>query len=126
MSWQSYVDTNLVGTGSIAEAAIHGHNGAVWATSKGFTVNSAEFDTIIKAFNDPTNIQANGLHVNGVKYFTLRADDRSIYGKEGANGIVIVKTKQAAIIGRYVEGTQPGTANKIVESLADYLINQNY
>ncbi|CAG8441518.1 13519_t:CDS:2 [Ambispora gerdemannii] len=126
MSWQSYVDKNLVGTGSISQAAIHGHNSALWATSPGFTVSSAEFDVVFKAFNDPKHIQANGLHVDGKKYFTLRADDRSIYGKEGANGIVIVKTKQAVIFGRYVEGTQPGTANKIVEALGDYLINLNY
>ena len=38
MSWQAYVDTNLVGTGKIVNAAIIGHDGNTWATSKGFAV----------------------------------------------------------------------------------------
>jgi profilin len=38
MSWQAYVDTNLVGTGKLTLAAIHGHDGNVWATSKGLAV----------------------------------------------------------------------------------------
>ena len=56
----------------------------------------------------------------------LRADDRSIYGKQGANGVVCVKTKQAVLIGAYQEGIQPGEATKVVEQLADYLISVNY
>jgi profilin len=43
MSWQAYVDTNLVGTGKVSKAAIHGHNGALWATSKGFNVYIYQF-----------------------------------------------------------------------------------
>lgn len=38
MSWQTYVDSNLVGTGKLNQAAIHGHNGGLWATSAGFSV----------------------------------------------------------------------------------------
>lgn len=39
MSWQAYVDTNLLGTKKITKAAIHGLDGNVWATSKGFSVS---------------------------------------------------------------------------------------
>lgn len=39
MSWQSYVDTNLVGTGNVTSAAIVGLKGGVWAASTGFTVS---------------------------------------------------------------------------------------
>lgn len=38
MSWQAYVDTNLVGTKKILKAAIYGHDGSLWATSQGFNV----------------------------------------------------------------------------------------
>jgi hypothetical protein len=38
MSWQQYVDSNLVGTKKVTKAAIHGLDGSVWATSKGFNV----------------------------------------------------------------------------------------
>lgn len=39
MSWQAYVDTNLLGTGKISEAALIGHDGNVWAKSAGIDVN---------------------------------------------------------------------------------------
>lgn len=40
MSWQAYVDTNLVGTGSVSQAGIYGINGGgQWAASPGFTVS---------------------------------------------------------------------------------------
>lgn len=38
MSWQSYVDTNLLGTGNVSQAAIYGLNGGEWAKSAGFQV----------------------------------------------------------------------------------------
>lgn len=38
MSWQAYVDNNLIGTGNVSQAAIYGHAGGVWATSAGFQV----------------------------------------------------------------------------------------
>jgi profilin len=39
---------------------------------------------------------------------------------------VIVKTKQALLIGHYPEGVQPGQAAITVEKLADYLIGVGY
>jgi len=37
-SFTAYVDTNLVGSGKIAKAAILGQAGGVWASSAGYTV----------------------------------------------------------------------------------------
>lgn len=42
MSWQGYVDTNLVGTGKVSNAAIIGLKGGVWATSPGFNVRCVD------------------------------------------------------------------------------------
>lgn len=39
MSWQSYVDSNLLGTGSVQKAAIFGLDGSQWAISSGFAVS---------------------------------------------------------------------------------------
>ena len=36
MSWQAYVDSNLVGTKFVTQAAIFGHDGGKWAASAGF------------------------------------------------------------------------------------------
>lgn len=38
MSWQDYVDNQLLGTKCIAKAAIAGHDGGIWAKSNGFEV----------------------------------------------------------------------------------------
>ncbi|KAJ3318138.1 profilin, required for normal timing of actin polymerization in response to thermal stress [Blyttiomyces sp. JEL0837] len=105
MSWQTYVDSNLVGSQKIAPN---------------------EIQSLVNAYKDASGIRASGLHVAGVKYFTLRADDRSIYGKQGSGGICCVKTKQAVLIGVYADPIQPGEATKVVEALADYLISVNY
>ncbi|KAJ1566906.1 profilin, required for normal timing of actin polymerization in response to thermal stress, partial [Cladochytrium tenue] len=126
MSWQAYVDNNLVGTQKIQKAAIFGLDGTQWAASAGFSVAPQEITALVAAFTDASGIRASGLHISGVKYFTLRADDRSIYGKQGAGGAVCVKTKQAVLVAVYGEPTQPGEATKIVEALADYLISVNY
>ena len=36
MSWQSYVDDQLLATGNVAQAAICGHDGNIWAQSTGY------------------------------------------------------------------------------------------
>ncbi|EPZ31778.1 Profilin conserved site domain-containing protein [Rozella allomycis CSF55] len=126
MSWQAYVDSQLLATKKVTKAAIHGHDGNVWATSAGFSVNNTEMATLIAAFKDPSGIRANGLRIGSVKYIALRADDRSIYGKSGSSGVVCVKTKQTILIGTYDDPIQPGEATKVVENLADFLINSAY
>ncbi|CAO3663572.1 unnamed protein product [Umbelopsis vinacea] len=126
MSWQAYVDNNLIGSGQITQAGIYGLQGGQWAASSGFSVTPAELQTIQQGFGDAAVLQANGVRVNGIKYMFLRSDDRSIYGKKGNDGVVIVKTTQAILIGVYDDKVTPGNATKVVEGLADYLISVNY
>lgn len=57
----------MVGTKKIVKAAIHGHDGNVWATSAGFSVAAPEIQALITAFKDASGVRANGLRVNGVK-----------------------------------------------------------
>jgi len=130
MSWQEYVDNGLVGTGNLDKAAIFNSEGdSVWATSAGFVVSPAEIKEIVGAYKDKADVkqvQSSGLHIAGEKYVVLRADDRSIYGKKGREGVVIVKTMQALIVSHYPESVQPGAAANVVEKLADYLIGVGY
>jgi len=125
MSWQGYID-QLTGSGNIAQAAIVGHDGSSWATSAGFSVSAGEGAGIANNFKNPSAAQSTGITAAGVKYLTIKADDRSIYGKKGNAGIITVKTGQAILIGVYKEGTQPGAAANTVEKLADYLIENGY
>lgn len=93
MSWQGYVDNQLLGTKSITQAAILGRKGGVWASSAGFNITPQEQTALIGGFDDPSPLQAGGLHIAGKKYFTLQANDRSIYGKAGVSGAAVASTK---------------------------------
>merc|ERR1712146_284722 len=60
MSWQAYVDQQLVGTGSCTSGAILGHDGSTWATSAGFAVSAAEGQKLASQFANPGSAQADG------------------------------------------------------------------
>ncbi|KAF9287599.1 profilin, required for normal timing of actin polymerization in response to thermal stress [Mortierella alpina] len=81
MSWQAYVDSNLLGTGKVEKAAIFGLDGSLWATSAGFNVAGAEVQKLIAAFEDTSDIAPNGLYLEGKKYFYLRSGENSIYAR---------------------------------------------
>ncbi|KAI0674222.1 profilin [Trametes maxima] len=126
MSWQAYVDSNLVGSGKISKAAIIGLAGGVWASSSGYTLSADEQKAIISSFNNADEARAHGIRLAGQKFLTLRADERSIYGKKAADGAILVKTKQAVLVAEYTAPVQAPEATPVVESLADYLIGVGY
>ncbi|KAL8657807.1 MAG: hypothetical protein Q9226_001536 [Calogaya cf. arnoldii] len=130
MSWQAYVDQSLVGTGNIDKAAIFNSEGnSVWASSSGFTVSPTEMQAVVASFADKQDVkkvQTEGFHIATEKFFTIKSDDRSLYGKKGKEGVVIVKTKQAILVAHYPESVQPGSAATTVEQLGDYLIKVGY
>ncbi|KAI8326400.1 Profilin/allergen [Martensiomyces pterosporus] len=120
-SWQPYVDNNLVGSGKISQAAIYGLDGGVWATSQGFPLTSEDFQKIKAGFDDSSSLLAGGIYIAGKKYMAVQVDSDHIHGKKGGDGVLCYKTGQTVIIGLYVEGTQPGDANKVIGSVSDYL-----
>ncbi|CAI2024260.1 hypothetical protein SEUBUCD646_0H01680 [Saccharomyces eubayanus] len=85
-----------------------------------------EIGEIVQGFDNPAGLQSNGLHIQGQKFMLLRADDRSIYGRHDAEGVICVRTKQTVLIAHYPPTVQAGEATKIVEQLADYLIGVQY
>ncbi|CCD23819.1 profilin NDAI_0C01580 [Naumovozyma dairenensis CBS 421] len=126
MSWQAYTD-NLLATGKVDKAVIYSRAGdSVWATSGGFQLQANEISEICQGFDNPAGLQSNGLHIQGQKFMLLRADDRSIYGRHDAEGVVCVRTKQTVLVAHYPPTVQAGEATKIVEQLADYLISVQY
>ena len=67
MSWQQYVDEQLIMTKVVKEAVIAGHDGNIWAASKDFTVTAEEMKKIAENFHNKEVMAMNGLVVAGTK-----------------------------------------------------------
>ena len=147
MSWQDYVDTQLVATGQVSQAALLGVSDAgVWASTPDFmprgydaTVTAedgSESTVTVNEASDIVNFMATGtkptagLRINGDKYMVLRTlpDPMTVYGKKPKGGICITKTAQCIIVGVYDEdaGQTSGGCNLAVENLGDYLRNAGF
>ncbi|KAF9194898.1 rRNA-processing protein las1 [Haplosporangium sp. Z 767] len=126
MSWQAYVDDNLVGTGKVAKAAIYGLDGALWAASADFKAEASEIQKLAAAFEDTNDIAVNGFYLEGKKYVYLRSGEKSIYARLGTAGVTCVKTKQAILVGYYSDNMQAGENTVVVEALGDYLRDSGY
>ena len=126
MSWQSYVDEQLLATKMVSEAAICGHDGNIWATSAGFGVTAAELKHLATNFGNMNVLPMSGLNVNGTKYMFLSANDRVMRGKKGTSGIHIMKTVQAIIVSVYNEPILAEQCANTTEKLGDYLIGVGY
>lgn len=126
MSWQAYVD-NLIQSQKIDKAVLASRAGdSIWAQSAGFAPSSAELLAIAKGFDDPSELQTNGLRVQDKKYFVVKAEERSIYGKIEQDGLICVRTNQTILIAHYSNPVTAGEAIKVAEAMADYLISVNY
>ncbi|KAF2070068.1 hypothetical protein CYY_008614 [Polysphondylium violaceum] len=123
--WQQYVDEQLVGTGHVEDACILGIDGITWASSNGMDLKVGEGQALAALFETPTNAFAQGITIGGVNYMGLKADERSIHGKDGAKGIVSVKTTGCIIVGRYNENQEPFNPSHIYEKLADYIVEND-
>lgn len=124
---QAYIDTSLVGAGTIDRAAIFSVNGKDnWAHSSDFKISPAEMTDIVKSFSDSNTAYANGIHVNGDKYTVIKSDADSLWTKKGKEGLIVTKTKQALILGHHPETVLTQQAVGTVEALGDYLKGVGY
>jgi profilin len=57
---------------------------------------------------------------------SIIANLADIFGIQGREGVVIVKTKMAILIAHYKDGMIAGNTATTVEQLADYLIKTGY
>ena len=89
-------------------------------------ISPEEVTALATAFKDTAYVQANGFTVGGDKFFAIRADDRSIYGKLGEDGVVCVRTNQTILIAHYSKPVTAGEAIKVTEAMADYLVSVNF
>lgn len=91
MSWQDYVDNQLLASRCVSKAAIAGHDGGVWAKSEGFEVRSSFIFKIFfvqKSFNLLKNKKKNALSMK-IYFFSLKMENNFLSvtmtnGREGS------------------------------------------
>jgi len=130
MSWQSYIDEHLLGTGNVTHAVITGHDGNIWATSKDFNITPEECKIGAGKFNDEDSLQSSGITIGGIKYlFTSSVMDQTlkvIRCRKESNGVIAIKTSQTCIFTVYCEPQQAGQASHVTCKLGDYLIENGF
>lgn len=126
MSWQDYVDNQLLASQCVSKAAIAGHDGGIWAKSEGFEVSKEELAKIVQGFDKTELLTSGGVTLASQRYIYLSGTDRVIRAKLGKMGVHCMKTQQAVIVSIYEEPVQPQQAASIVEKLGDYLITCGY
>ncbi|KAL3481438.1 profilin [Aspergillus californicus] len=121
--WQGYVDSSLMGSGQFNKAAIISYDfSGVEASSAGFSISPQEIQGIGSAFGNSDYVMQNGFTIGGEKFLAIKADERSVYGKKGKEGAVIVRTPSCILVGQHGENVQTTNAAAAIEGVADYLI----
>ncbi|KAG8770627.1 profilin, required for normal timing of actin polymerization in response to thermal stress [Serendipita sp. 405] len=116
-AWKAFLDYKLSEEkvrGNFTGMAIIGagvpgqeiQRGAVWACSPGFRVVGHEGVAIPDLIGNTELAQTKGITLNGRKYFFVGSDDRSISGKAGPDGCVVVKAHHAIVVAVYKLPTQ--------------------
>ncbi|XP_055372081.1 profilin [Condylostylus longicornis] len=126
MSWQDYVDNQLMASNCVTKAAIAGHDGNIWAQSKGFEVTKDEIARLVQGFENQDLLPSSGVTLAGQRYIYLSGTDRVVRAKLGKSGVHCMKTHQAVIVSIYEDPVQPQQAASVVEKLGDYLIGCGY
>ncbi|GAB6028207.1 hypothetical protein CHUAL_002404 [Chamberlinius hualienensis] len=126
MSWQEYIDKQLMASGVVKHAAIAGHDGAIWAKSEQFNTSDDDLLNVSKGFGDKGLLQTSGLTIGGERYIYLSGDDKIIRAKKGKIGVHCMKTKQAIVVALYEDPVQPQQCATVVEKLGEYLENCGY
>ena len=145
MSWQDYVDQQLIATGKVEEGFIVGKDdGSVWACTPEFmprmypakiaqedgtdmeqTVNEAS--NLVAIMRNPSEYRSatggQGLRINGEKYMVLRDLEDTLYAGKTSGGACLVVTNQCIICGTWnkEKGMGSGNCNVAVEALGDWL-----
>jgi len=126
MSWQAYVDDQLMSTKMVTHAVICGHDGNIWAQSAGFTVTPEELKGLIAKFGNTDQMAQSGINVAGTKYMYLSSTDKVIRAKKGTSGVHVIKTTQTYIVCVYKEPIVPEQAASVTEKLGEYLIQVGF
>lgn len=123
MSWQHYVDIDLIRTGSVTQAGIYDLQGNPWAYSQNppFAAQKAEVAAVSRHFSAPAGLAATGVVIAGVRYLYIRgtANDM-IYVKNGNTGVYFFRCNTCIIVGYHDGSILPGDTMDAVTKLGDF------
>ena len=126
MSWQEYVDVNLLGTGNVTAAGIYDLKGNPWAYSAGFAAQVEEVAAVSDHFATPPDLAATGVTIAGVKYMFVRGyENEDIYVKRGNTGVCFRRCKTCIIVGYHDDTIPAGACAQAVGKLAEYLADEH-
>ncbi len=118
-----YIDNTLMSSGIITKASIVGiAKNKEWAASKDFEVTHEEAVQILNGFVDPTDIRANGIHLDEKDYVCIRSDSDLLIGRIAGGGCIIGKCKKVMIVALFDDPFQTNCCN-LVCKVATYLKN---
>lgn len=130
MSWQSYVDDQICAQVQAKIAIIASfQDGSIWAkkVDQDKNVTQQELQVIANTMRtNPSIFQEQGIYLSGEKYFCLQADNKIIRGRKGSSALSIVATQSCLLVVATIDGFAPGKLNQVIETLADYLVQNNY
>jgi len=127
MSWQNYVDDQLLSTKMVVHAGIFSNtDGSCWAASSNFSATQQEISSILTKFGDVSMLAQSGVTIAGTKYMYLSSTDKVIRAKKGTSGVHIFKTKQALIVSVYEDPVVPEQCATVTEKLGEYLISVQF
>ncbi|KAF2761899.1 Profilin/allergen [Pseudovirgaria hyperparasitica] len=130
----AYVDSSLLGSGLVDNAIVFSRteNYGILAASPGYLVTQDELAEIRRIFADagtgPSIQRArnDGFRVAGTTYKAVKGDSRSLYGRQGRQGIMVVNTNTAIFFVHYPESSSHSETANLIEQLCDYLISVGY
>ena len=141
MSWQTYVDAALVGTGMVTAAGIYDLDGNPWAYSAGFTAQIDEVALVSRCMVGPKEgmavpedkfprdldaLAAWRPTVAGMSYTYIQGDEHEVYVKQGSCGVVFCRCATCILVGYHSDKVQPGQCRSTVGKLADFLREQGF
>ncbi|BFU23044.1 profilin, putative [Entamoeba histolytica HM-1:IMSS-B] len=129
MTWQEYVDVELIGSGYCKSAVIIGMDGTENAVSLHCHLEKNEIANLISLFGDSKKRQTGmKIKLKGTGCIIQYGGDRTItaMSEKEDEGFVIVKTKQVIIVATYGDYMKEEQCLLVVEKLADYLIQKGF
>ena len=126
MSWQTYVDDHLVGTGVVTKAGIYNLQGEEWATSPDF-LSAEEVARVAGGFATDVDIAAHfggSTSLMGSNTMFVSGDESEMVFMQRSNSFFFFKCSTCIIAAHSADGILRRACRATAEKLADYLKKQ--